>query len=240
MNVLPAECFDLHPGKRLRRTREYVASLSVEDRRRLKETIQNKLSFPHCAYAIPAWGLMVLPGPGGEEGDPTEEHCDWTPGLGEPSRHFLEFPFYVEQHYPSGHGKRGMWHNMRATIRKVSLPGVQEKDCFACWGLVNLTREHAPREADRRTTTWDTRTLWKVIEVCRPALVIAPPSKAGGARCYERVQRLLQQHDGSRLNQEVSQNPGDKGGKHVWTFHWWDTPWGHCRVGKMYQHPSTL
>ena len=143
--ILPDECFDLHPGTRLDKTREHVSSLSEGDRRRLYRKLEEDLTFPHCAYAIPAWGLMVLPGPGRDSGDPTEPYCDWTPGIGKASRHFSEFPNYIVPR------REPMWQGMRATISKVSLPGVESKDHFACWGLVNLTTEHARSETVRRT-----------------------------------------------------------------------------------------
>lgn len=236
-NLLPNECFDLHPGKRLEKTREYVNSLSLDDRSRIEETLREKLTLPHCAYAIPAWGLMVLPGPGGEQSDPSEEHCDWTPGLGEPSRHFAEFPAYVAHYYPpSERNKRGMWHGMRATIQHVDLPGVRFEDRFACWGLINLTTEHAPSEAVRRTTSWDLETAWRLIEICRPRLIIAPPSQMGGGRCYDRVQRLLREKGASPRGPMKSYR-GDRGSR-TWDFRWWLTSWGKCRVGKMHTQPS--
>ena len=234
---LPGQCFDLHPAKRLDETREYVGSLSEKDRRRLEAILREKLAFPHCAYAFPAWGLMVLPGPGGKESDPSEEHCDWTPGLGKTSRHFAEFPSYVEHHYPpSERKKRGMWQGMRATISKVSLPGVHSKDLFACWGLINLTTEHAPSEAVRGTKDWDLETCWQVIEICRPALIIAPPSKMGGGRCYDRVRQFLCEK-AAAPDGTVQHYRADKGPR-KWEFQWWNTPWGRCRIGKMHTQPS--
>ena len=229
-NLLPDECFDPHPGKRLHSTREYVASLSGEDCRRLEETLREKLTFRHRAYAFPAWGLMVLPGPSGEPNDPTEPHCDWTPGLGETSKHFAEFPTYI-----NGEPAERTWQRMRKVIRKVVLPGVKICDRFACWGVINLTTEHAWRETYRRTTEWDMGTPWKVIEACRPALIIAPTSQEGDARCYERVQQLLRDK-GSSQNQGVTRYPGDQSGR-TWDFHWWETAWGYCRVGKMHNQP---
>ena len=193
---LPSPCFDLHPGRRLDATREYVASLSEKDRKRLHGKLKKELSFPHYAYSIPAWGLMVLPGPGGEIDDPSEEHCDWTPGLGTAARHFAEFPSYVAKHVSPGYlTNRGMWQRMRDVISNTSfkMPKVRSEDRFACWGLINLTKDHARSETIRQqqTTPWDLKTLWGVIEICRPALIIAPPSKMGGGRCHLRVQQLL-------------------------------------------------
>ena len=199
---------------------------------RLEETIREKLTFPHQSYAFPAWGLMLLPGPGGKPDDPTEPYCDWTPGLGKESIHFAEYPTYINGN-PADHS----WQRMRRAIREVVLPGVEICDRFACWGWTNLTAEHAPHEADRKTTEWDVETLWKVIEPCQPALIIAPRSIKGNARCYARLQQLLRGH-GSSQNQGVTCYAGDSGGRHLWEFHWWETPWGYCRVGKMYQQPS--
>ncbi len=237
-SLLPSECFDLHPGKRLDKTREHVSSLSDGDQSRLHRRLKEELSFPHCAYAVPAWGLMILPGPGGEEGDPSEEHCDWTPGLGKTSRHFAEFPSYVEHHYPlSERKKRGMWQGMRARLSEVSLPGVRSKDRFACWGLINLTTEHARSEAVRRTKFWDLEThCWRAIEICRPALIIAPPSKMGGGRCYDRVQKFLREK-GAAPDGTMQSYRADKGSR-TWDFQWWETPWGRCRIAKMHTQPS--
>ncbi len=233
MKLLPDECFDLHPGTRLEKTREYLGSLSGNARRRLDKTIREKLTFPHRAYAIPAWGLMVLSGPGGEKGDPSEKDCDWTPGLGKTSRHFAEFPTYI-----NGQPARYAWQRMRSVIRQVVLPGVNRHDRFACWGWINLTEDHAPRDAERRTTErmWEEgeNILWKVVEACRPALIIAPPSQSK-ARCYARIQNRLRDVGGLQ-NPRVTRYPGNKQG-HLWEFHWWKTPWGYCRVGKMHNHP---
>ena len=235
--LLPSECYDLHPGIRLQKTRAHVSSLSDGDQRRLHRRLKQELSFPHCAYAVPAWGLMVLPGPGGEEGDPTEEHCDWTPGLGKTSRHFAEFPSYVVHHYPlSERNKRGMWQGMRARISDVSLPGVRSTDRFACWGLINLTTEHARSEAVRRTKFWNMEThCWQVIETCRPALIIAPPSKMGGGRCYDRLQKFLREKGATPVG-TMQYYRADKGSR-TWDFQWWKTPWDNAASVRCTRSP---
>ena len=200
--------------------------------------LKKELSFPHNAYAIPAWGLMVLPGPGGESNDPSEDHCDWMPGLGTTARHFAEFPSYVAEHVPPEYlTNRGMWQRMRDVIGDTSLPGVSSEDRFACWGMTNLTQEHARSESSReQPKKWDLETIWQILEICRPALIIAPPSGTGKARCYLRVQELLTQKGGVESG-TMRSYPGDKGAR-TWDFQWWKTPWGKCRVGKMHTQPS--
>ena len=232
-NLLPNECFDLHPGKRLDKTREFLGGLSEEERRRLENILREQLTFSHRSYAYPAWGMMVVPGPGGKSDDPTEPYCDWTPGLGEPSRHFAEYPTYI-----TGGPAKYTWQRMRSVIRKVVLPGVEPGDRFACWGWANLTTEHARREVYRNTkeTEWvkGMETLWQVIEACRPPLIIAPPGQ-DGSHCYARVQQLLRDH-GSAQNQGVTRHQADRSGT-TCDFYWWDTPWGACRLGRMHNQP---
>ena len=231
--ILPGECFDLHPATRLDKTRKYVALLSDGDRRRLYRRLKEDLTFPHCAYAIPAWGLMVLPGPGRDslEIQRTEPYCDWTRGIGKASRHFSEFPNYIVSR------REPMWQGMRSTISNVCLPGVESKDRFACWGLVNLTTEHVRSETVRRTKFWDLENYcWQVIEICRPALIIAPPSKMGGGRCFDRVRRFLNEK-GAVPAGTMQRYRGDRGTR-TWDFQWWNTPWGRCRIGKMHTQPA--
>lgn len=234
---LPKQCFSLHPGKRLNATQAYTKSLSQKDKTILQRKIR-QLAFPHCAYAIPAWGLIVLPGPGSES-DPTERYYDWTPGIGQASIHFAEFPLYVAGQLPPDRlRKRGMWQKMRKYISACRLPGVKPENRLACWGLVNLTEEHARSEAVRhiRPTLWDLGSLEAVINVCKPAMIIAPPSKIGRGKCHERVQLLLKER-GAHPTGQTRQYQGDRSGK-TWDFDWWKTPWGRCRVGKMHTQPS--
>ena len=220
--------------------RAHVASLPEQDRQQLQEKLRQDFAFPHCAYAVPAWGLMVLPGPG-RDSDPHEEHYDWTPGLGTASRHFASFPSYVANHLPPNllaelEKRTTMWERMRTTLRRVPLSGIRSDHSFACWGLVNLTTEHARSEALRQTTSWNLKPLWRVIEVCRPALIIAPTSIRGGARCHERVQRLLGEK-GALPQGKTRRYRADKGSR-TWDFRSWETPLGQCCVGKMHTQPS--
>lgn len=241
---LPESCFDRHPGRRLTAARAHVDSLAGEHRTELDSKIC-EFTFPHCAYAIPAWGLVVLPGPGGaSKGDPADARADWTPGIAEASKHFAEFPDYLNaadrKHYcEQNHGLK-MWENLRQHINAVALDGVAADDRIACWGLVNLTTEHAPSEASRgRTgaTHWNIEPLHRIIGICRPALVIAPPSRKGGACCHARLEKLLQRNGAQPEKLEPTQYEADSGPRKC-RFRWWKVPWGRCRVGRMYTHPS--
>jgi len=231
---LPADCFSLCPGARLRATRNYLTSLDGSSLKSLMQRV-SKYAYPHCAYAIPAWCLTVLPGPG-EESDPYDPYRDWTPGLGETSRHFSEFPDYLVETAPQELLQRvrldrggKMWPKLRSTLRAMNLPGVSPEDHFACWGLVNLTTEHAPSEASRsKSTPWNVGPLKQIIELCRPAMIIAPP----GSRCFQQVQKSLAEK-GYTISGQVLRYSGDKGGR-TWDFTCWKTPWGKVRVGKMH------
>ena len=84
---------------------------------------------------------MVLPGPGGESNDPSEDHCDWMPGLGTTARHFAEFPSYVAERGPPEYlTNRGMWQRMRDVIGDTSLPGSPLGGSFR---LVGHDQSHA-------------------------------------------------------------------------------------------------
>ena len=242
---MPASCFDLHPGRRLKDARAHLGSLTEKRRVKLARQLE-EFTFRHCAYSIPAWGLMVLPGPGrASEGDPADARGDWRPGLAESARHFAEFPDYMnaddQEHYRREENRLMMWRKMRKHIGAAALPGVAPEDRFACWGLVNLTTEHAPSEATRAQrkgqTQWDVAPLHRIIMICRPALIIAPPSRTGGARCHARLEDLLQKIGGQCEKTKSTSYPAESG-RRTWDFRWWDTPWGRCRVGKMHTQPS--
>ena len=244
---MPACCFDRHPGRRLAGARAHLDSLTEAGRAKLDQKL-GEFTFLHCAYSIPAWGLMVLPGPGGaSEGDPAEARGDWTPGLAESARHFADFPAYLnaddQAYYRRNNSGLKMWTKMREQIRAVALPGVAAEDRFACWGLVNLTTEHAPSEATRAKRTsqaqWDVVPLHRIIAICRPALIVAPPSETGGARCHARLENLLRK-SGAQCEKGQSVSYQAEGGRRprTWDFQWWEVPWGRCRVGKMHTQPS--
>lgn len=244
---MPASCFDLHPGRRLASARAHLDSLTEKRRAKLARQLE-EFTFPHCAYSIPAWGLLVLPGPGGaSEGDPAEARGDWTPGLAESAKHFAEFPKYMnaddQEYYKRNKSGLQMWTKMRGQIGGVALPGVASEDRFACWGLVNLTTEHAVSEAIRaqqkNQTPWDVAPLDRIIGICRPALIIAPPSSGHrGARCHARLEDLLRKTGGQCEKARPVSYPAERGRQRTWDFQWWEVPWGHCRVGKMHTHPS--
>lgn len=126
-----------------------------------------------------------------------------------------------------------MWPKLRKGLLNAKLPevGTDDRDCFTCWGLVNLTTEHARSEAEReKETKWDTKPLQRIIEICRPSMLIANPGVVSD------VQDALR-NQGAVFVGEERTYAGDRGVR-VWKFHWWEMSWGKVRVGKMHTHPS--
>lgn len=240
---LPQDCFAAEPGKRLNAMRQFLSSLSGSELSSIQELVMRRYRFEHCAYAIPAWGLIVLPGPGAgkrgtDEGNPYDPYCDWTPGLGQPSRHLREYPDYLHQTSPVGLLRREptdrggrMWPNVRGVLLSARLPGVSANpgDRLACWGLVNLTTEHSRTEAMRRPETqWSTEPLREIIRVCRPCLV------ATTAGIADRVHALLAEE---RLTPEDEERVCGIDGRHSFSFRWWTGAGSKIRVGKIL-HPA--
>ena len=249
---LPDACFSTSPGTRLTTIRRFFDNMAAKEIDNLGGLLRQvgKYSFPHCTYTIAAWGLIVLPGPG-EQFDPYEPFCDWTPGLAETARHW-DYPNYLKEHNylandpgreadliqllerePLDRGGR-MWPNLRKYLTETKLPGIETKQRYlTCWGVVNLTKEHAFSEAVRRgDTKWDLRPFEQIFEICRPSLLIAPPASG----CIDRVRKVLAKN-GCKPMSATKSYRGDKGNR-KWEFVWWKTPWGKTRVGKAYTHPS--
>jgi len=229
---LPEGSFSVSPQKRIKAIEEFRNEVSKKALSQFEMKLKT-LSMPHCAISIPSWGLIVLPGPGLDD-DPYEDHYDWTPGFGIASRHLREYPYYVNVIPEGEKGKRGrMWNRLRDRLMKIQIPDVNERDRLTCWSIVNLTTEHARMENERkRDTNWSVESLQKVINLCRPKMIIAPVA----SQCLERICSLLRGMSMSEIDAPVEYP--EENGRRNWLFSWWDGPIGLTRVGKMYTHPS--
>jgi hypothetical protein len=131
---------------------------------------------PHATGAVNAWALLILPGPGADA-DPFEETYDWSPGFGAPARHLAEFPYYPSETVKgAGHS----WAAIRRVLGATPLPGGVDAHAaarLACWGVANLTAQHARREHLRTADQHAVRVMraaW-VLGTCQPRLVAVVP-----------------------------------------------------------------
>jgi hypothetical protein len=189
---------------------------------------------PHSTGAVNAWGLIVLPGPGGDS-DPHSDAYDWAPGFGETARHLLSFPHYIRALSAQEKKEKGKtWERLRNILPEVELPGVARADRLACWGVANLSARHAKDENSRPAEASGpriARAAW-IVGTCRPHLLAVLPNK--GDENLNRLEDALRELDGAP---ERDLEPIQANRQGVMQRRLWNLPWGRVLVCRLYQHP---
>lgn len=190
---------------------------------------------PHSTGAVNAWGLVVLPGPGGDS-DAHSDAYDWTPSFGETARHLLSFPHYVRGLTAEEKKSKGKtWERVRMILPEVELPGIARSHRMACWGVANLSARHAKDENSRPAEAREpriARAVW-IVGTCRPHLLAVLPNKHD--ENLDRLGDALRELGGEpgQALEPIQANP-----QGLMQRRCWNLPWGRVLVCRLYQHPA--